>query len=130
MCMMRRKLKDKKICIYKELEGETDAAGFPLGIKYQKIHNGKLWAYVRQLSGKEYYAAMAMHSTEEVVFVVNWRADLTMENVGSLFVEYKGNWYDVQRIDTFEGNKSDISIYAKTLNSIPKETDMLDYAEE
>ena len=45
---------------------------------------------------------------------MNWRADLITENAREYYILYKGVWYDIQRIDTFEGYKSNIQFYAKT----------------
>ena len=36
-----------------------------------------IWAYFRQLSGEEYYAAAAIQVTEEVLFRINWRDDIS-----------------------------------------------------
>lgn len=119
------KLKDKKIVIYKKVITKKDADGFSK-TQYSPIHAGKLWAYARQLSGKELYMAMTLTSEEEMLFTVNWRDDLTMDRSGQLYVSYKGIWYDVKRIDTYEGNKSDISIYAKSSRR-PEQENIMEY---
>lgn len=107
----RRKHKDKKIIIYQVIS-EQDSDGYNTSV-YRPIHPGKLWAYVRQLSATEYFAAAALQVTEEMLFSVNWRADLIAENVREYYILYKGVWYDIQRIDVFEGYKSDIQLYTK-----------------
>lgn len=68
-----------------------------------------LWAYFRQLSGKEVYAAASIHAVEEVQFIINWRDDITTAHV----IRFKGVDYDITRVDPFEGYKSDITLYAK-----------------
>ncbi len=113
----RQKHKDKKITIYKFTTTE-DADGYET-TAYAPIHPGKLWAYVRQQSASEYYASKALQIAEDMLFVVNWRADLTTAAARDFYIEYKGSWYDIQRIDTFEGYKEDIQIYAK-LTTVPK----------
>ena len=110
---MTQRLKDKKIKIYKRVETTRDSNGYT-STQYTPIHPGSLWAYVRQTSGKEYYAAMGQQVTEEILFVVNWRNDLTMDQTRWLYVEYNGRWYDVQRIDTYEGYKREIQLFAKS----------------
>jgi SPP1 family predicted phage head-tail adaptor len=107
----RQRHKDKKITIYTYSVIE-DEDGYETAA-YVPIHPGKLWAYVRQQSQSEYLAAMAVKVAEEMLFVVNWRSDLANGNVNGLYIEYKGAWYDIQRIDTFEGYKDDLQIYAK-----------------
>ena len=86
------KLKDKKINIYQETHvpngnGYTTKVTEPLALN--------VWAYFRQLSGKE--------------ITINHRTGLTT----ACFVEYGGVRYDVTRIDTFEGYKQDITLYCK-----------------
>lgn len=68
-----------------------------------------VWAYFRQLSGKEIFAAAAYRYDEEVLFTINYRNDITT----ACFVEYNGVKYNVNRIDTFEGYKQDITLYCK-----------------
>ena len=96
----KRRLKDKKITLYAMGTQET----------YRPIHEGQLWAYVRHLSGEEYYAAATTQSKETMMFVINWRNDIAATGV----IEYKGQWYDITRIDTFEGYKDDIALYGKS----------------
>ena len=121
----RQRHKDKKIMIYRS-ENVAEPGSMPRN-GYKPIHPGKLWAYVRQQSAGEYYAAKAVQVTEEMLFVVNWRADLITPDANELYIEYKGVWYDVQRIDTFEGYKEDIQVYAKLSPSTPSEDDIYPY---
>ena len=66
-----------------------------------------VWAYFRQLSGKEVFAAATTNYKEEVLFTINYRTDLTTACV----VRYRGVLYDITRIDTFEGYKEDLTLY-------------------
>ena len=100
------KLKDKKINIYIERyvpngNGYTTKVTEPLALN--------VWAYFRQLSGKEIFAAAAYRYDEEVLFTINYRNDIT----AACYVEYNGVKYNVNRIDTFEGYKQDITLYCK-----------------
>jgi len=105
-----RNLKDKKIILCKKTTVK-DSAGFSAPI-YTAIHPGRLWAYVRQLSAREFFAAKAVQQTEEMLFTINWRNDI---NAADTFIEYKGILYDITRVDTFEGYKEDLKIYAVAL---------------
>lgn len=67
-----------------------------------------LWTYFRQLSGNEIYR-VTTQTTEEVMFVINYRTDITTENV----ILYKGVKYNIVRVDVFEGYKSDLTLYCK-----------------
>ncbi len=100
------KLKDKKIEIL-AVTYTNDPDGFP--IETLTPISPPVWAYFRQLSGKEVYAAMCVQATEEVQLVINWRGDITTAHV----IRYKGVLYDITRVDTFEGYKQDLTLYAK-----------------
>ena len=100
------KLKDKKIVIL-AVTHTQDPEGY--SIETLTPIAPPMWAYFRQLSGKEVYAAMSVQATEEVQFVINWRDDITTAHV----IRFKGVDYDITRVDPFEGYKSDIAIYAK-----------------
>jgi SPP1 family predicted phage head-tail adaptor len=100
------KLKDKKIEVLAATHTK-DPEGFP--IETLTPIAPPMWAYFRQLSGKEIYAAMSVQATEEVQFVINWRDDITTAHV----IRYKGVDYDITRVDTFEGYKSDLTLYCK-----------------
>ena len=102
------KLKDKKINIYIERylpngNGYTTKVTEPLALN--------VWAYFRQLSGKEIFAAAAYRYDEEVLFTINYHAGLTT----ACYVEYGGVKYNVNRIDTFEGYKQHITLYCKRM---------------
>ena len=100
------KLKDKKI----EVLAATftkDADGF--AVETLAPIAPPVWAYFRQLSGKEIYAAATVQAVEEVLFVVNWRADITTRHV----IRYNGALYDITRVDCFEGYKRDLGVYTK-----------------
>lgn len=98
------KLKDKKIEILaphtvRDNEGFATTTLEPV--------DAPLWAYFRQLSGKEVFAAATTNYKEEVLFTINYRTDLTTACV----VRYRGVLYDITRIDTFEGYKEDLTLY-------------------
>ncbi|MDL2224939.1 phage head closure protein [Eubacteriales bacterium OttesenSCG-928-M02] len=100
------KLKDKKIEIFKQLVTRDK-----YGVSTTTLEPiaPPIWAYYRQLSGKEVFAAASTHSVEEVLFVINWRDNITTRHI----VRFRGADYDITRIDTFEGYKSDLTLYAK-----------------
>jgi len=68
-----------------------------------------LWAYFRQLSGKEIYANATTIATEQVLFTINYRPDITTRHV----VRFKGDLYDITRVDVFEGYKEDMTLYCR-----------------
>lgn len=102
------KLKDKKIRIL-SYESHVDDNGFGVE-EWKQIHEGKLWAYYRQLSGKEFFAAATVNATEDVLFTVNHRADIDTD----MLVEYAGKYYQITRTDNHEGYKTDLDLYCKS----------------
>ena len=100
------KLKDKKIEVL-AVTTIKDPEGFPTQVLAPIAP--PLWAYFRQLSGKEVYAAMSVQATEEVQFVINWRDDITTRHI----VRFRGVDFDITRVDVFEGYKSDLKLYCK-----------------
>lgn len=98
------KLKDKKIEI---MEEHYISDKYGNRIKHT-VTIATVWAYFRQLSGDEIYR-VTTQATEEVLFRINYRSDITTENV----ILYKGVKYNIVRVDVFEGYKSDLTLYCK-----------------
>ena len=97
------KLKDKKIELLRQVYTRDE-----MGITTTTLESmGTVWAYFRHLSGKEVFAAATVNYKEEVLFQVNYRADLTTANV----IRYNGRLYNITRIDTFGGYKQDLTLY-------------------
>lgn len=101
------KLKDKKIeiCEYKYT---TDAIG---NHKKTLVPIATVWAYFRQLSGKEVEMGISTQTNETVLFQIGYRADMKTTHI----IRYKGMLYDITRVDVFEGYKNDLTIYCKNL---------------
>ena len=100
------KLKDKKIELLRAVTTK-DAEGFSTETLTPVAP--PVWAYFRQLSGKEIYANATTVATEQVLFVVNWGEGLDT----GLLVRFRGQLYDVTRVDVFEGYKGDVGLYCK-----------------
>ena len=100
------KLKDKKIEI---LAGQNVVNENGYAVEKLKPICPPVWTYFRHLSGKEYFAANAEQVKEEVLFQVNYRADITTTHV----IRYNGVLWDITRVDTFEGYKADLKLYCR-----------------
>ena len=100
-------LKDKKIELLAQVTPHDEEGFATTTLEAVCPH---VWAYFRQLSGKEVFAVATTNYKEEVLFVINHRPDLTTAHV----VRYNSILYDITRIDTFEGYKSDLVLYYKT----------------
>lgn len=106
-----KKLKDKKILLIRY--AETIVHGEPIA-GWETIHDGRLWAYYRQLSVQEIAASSALFTVDDSVFVINWRKDLDL----NMLIAYNGKHYNLIKIDGFEGYKDDITIYARSTGVI------------
>lgn len=100
------KLKDKKIEIC-EYAYSSDKYGNRLKTL---VPVATVWAYFRQLSGKEIETGISTKTNETVLFQIGYRADIKTTHV----IRYKGVLYDITRVDAFEGYKADLTIYAKS----------------
>lgn len=99
------KLKDKKIEIL-EKTYTHDAVGNSI-VSYEPITD-PVWAYFRQLSMKE-LCGVTTQVEEQVLFQISYRTDVTTNHV----ISYNGLQYEIVRIDTFEGYKTDLTLYCK-----------------
>lgn len=99
------KLKDKKIELLKQVH-IRDAEGFTT-TTLEPV--ATVWAYFRQLSGKERFTGYATVAEEEALFQISYRTDITTAHI----IRYRGIDYNITRIDTFEGYKEDLTLYAK-----------------
>lgn len=99
--------KDKKITILAVTIEENE-----LGDQYEveaPLEGGEnIWAYYRQASANEYFAAAATQYKVEAIFRITWRNDID----SSMYILFRGKKYAITRIDDFEGYKQDLTIYA------------------
>jgi len=103
--------KDKKVTILEITTGQ-DESGYPVE-EEAPIKNGEnIWAYYRQASGEEFYAAASQNYKVEVVFKIGWRDNL--EN--DMKILFRKVRYAITRIDDYEGYKKDLTIYAYAIN--------------
>jgi len=102
------KIKDKKISIKRNIQ-TTDNDGFT--VTTAQIIHSNIWAYYRQLSGTEIYANSNTIEDiiEDALFITNYYQDITPKD----YIIFRGDIYDIKRIDDFEGYKTDLKIYAK-----------------
>lgn len=92
------KVKDKKIKVYRKTDGQY------------KILLPPIWAYYRDLSTKELYAARACTSRSTCIFTVNYHPEIQVYDV----IDFNGEKYKVDEIDRFERGKHDIKLTCST----------------
>lgn len=105
-------IKDKKISILKATVTGTNEIGEEITEWIPLPDLDNIWAYYRQLSGSEFWAAHRENVKEEVLFEINWRDDVDT----TCQIRYKGEDYSITRIDNFEGYKDNLKIYAYKIN--------------
>lgn len=108
-------LKDKKIRIQKPV---TTGSGASKVTTWVDLGNAAdtdppryLWAYFRHMSQKEMLLSMAQTYISDVLFTINWRADV----YAGQRVVYGGMNYQIVNVDNFEGNKTDLKVYGKLI---------------
>lgn len=100
------KLKDKKIELLQQMT-TRDNEGFAQ-TTLEPICP-PLWAYFRQLSGKERFAGMTVVA-DEALLTINYRTDINTTHV----IRYNGELYDITQADVFDRYKRDAALYCKT----------------
>ena len=108
----RPRVKDKKVIIYRREGGA-----------YYPLHPGQVWAYARQLSGDEIHRAKQDSRDEDMQFILNYRPDHALWD----HILYRGIFYDVTRVDTFEGYKKDLIVYAHNKQAQPEPDDIREW---
>lgn len=126
---MAKHLKDKKIVIYKSVEGK-DADGFRVS-GYMRVHETPtLWAYFKQLSGSLFYASATTNNKEECLFYINYTDVLKRAYPQDYRIAYKGLVYEITRIDPYEDYKRDLALYAKLTTDKIDASQILEYDPE
>jgi len=103
-------IKDKKIAIY-EIVPKRDTEGNE--IKAKKYIHSKvgLWAYVREMSEREKFAAKAAGAELSTIFKVNYNKKIK----AGQYLEFKGDTFLIESVDGFEYYKRDLTLNAKRI---------------
>lgn len=117
--MARRILKDKRLEVLCKVH-TTDSAGFDVDgyMPITDTPDGKQWAYFRSLGGSLYWAAAATQVKADIMAVVaysDWLA--AMRWLEKIYIRFNGRLYQATRVDTYEGYKRDLTIYAQLVNT-------------
>lgn len=117
--MARRILKDKRLEVLCKVKG-YDSSGFAIE-GYMPITDtvdGKQWAYFRALGGSLYWASQSTQVKADVMAVVaysDWLA--AMRWLEKIYIRFNGRLYQATRVDTYEGYRRDLTIYAQLVNT-------------
>ncbi len=116
-------IKDKRIFIY-EIVAKRDTHGNE--IKAKKYIHSKigLWAYVREMSEREKFAAKTAGAEVSMVFKVNYNKKIK----AGQYLEFKGETFIMESIDGFEYYKRDLTLNAKRI--VPETAVYYEYDEQ
>ena len=99
--------KDKKVKLITKSSKQNPYGQYIDSYKY--ISNKSFWAYATQLSQSQTFEAATYGDDENRFFVLNYRDDLKIYD----FVEYKGKYYSITRLDTKDDYKGELFVYVK-----------------
>lgn len=99
--------KDKKVKLI--TKSSTQNAYGAYTTVYRYISNSSFWAYATQLSQSQTFEAAQYGDDEVRLFVLNYRDDLKLYD----FIEYKGKYYSITRLDTKDDYKTELFVYVK-----------------
>lgn len=116
--MARRILKDKRVTLYVQVSTH-DSAGFAkTGYMPIDATGGTRWAYYRQMGGMAYWASDALQTKADVEFIIGFDSLIAHAvDFEKIYIDYGGRLYQVSRVDTFEGYKRDLTLYATAKSS-------------
>ena len=114
-------IKDKKAQIYKFMNVSV-GGGMPRD-QYIPIAAAPLWCYTSQLSQNRIYQALGVGKNETRYFVFNYLKNVEVNDA----LLYRGNWYNITRVDTKDDYNTDTFIYVENMDNPPSEEDILTY---
>lgn len=123
---MKNYLKDKKAQAYKRVVSLID--GFNT-TAYYPVEKQTLWVYAKQLTQDQVYAAAAAGRNETRFFVFT-NCIVTRKLKLYDLIGYRGEYYEITRIDTADDYAGDMYIYVKLCDKKPNvkdyDPDMID----
>jgi len=99
--------KDKKVKLIRKTTTK-DKYGNSTRV-YRYLTATAIWAYARQLSQDQKFAAAQYGESESRLFVLNYRDDLKVYD----FIEYRGVFYQITRLDTQDDYNGELFVYVK-----------------
>lgn len=104
---MATEIKDKRIRIY-TVETDRSASGYERKQSKAVTKTERVWAYARQLSEKERFAAKAAGTDQSMLFKIGYNASVS----SGQYVDFKGKTYRIESVDRFEFNRQDLVLRA------------------
>lgn len=105
-------IKDKRIAVYSIGTGR-DLRENECKVKRYIHGRDGLWAYVRELTEREKFAAKAAGSEQSTVFKVNYNARLK----AGQHLEFRGETFVIKSVDGFEYYKRDLTLRAERVKA-------------
>ena len=105
--MASSEVKDKRICIFEIATGRT-ARGFERRVKKPVTKTERVWAYVRDLTEKEKYAAKAAGTEQTALFKIAFQSGVK----AGQYIEMRCAYFRIVSVDKFEYYNRDLTIRA------------------
>jgi SPP1 family predicted phage head-tail adaptor len=103
-------IKDKRIFIY-EIISKRDTQGNEIKEKRYIHPKIGLWAYIREMSEREKFAAKAAGAQLSTIFKVNYNKKIK----AGQYLEFKGETFLIESVDGFEYYARDLTLSAKRI---------------
>ena len=119
-------LKDKKATIYTRLPGYKDANAVYHKGSVMPITPAPVWCYARQQTqGLKFAAGIAFLNDESRLFIFCNNPHIKP----NCFVLYRGTWYTIQRVDTYDDYNGDMFVYVDEtgVGDKPKDAELIAY---
>ena len=105
-------IKDKKIAVY-SVETGRDLNSNEIKVKrYIHDRNG-LWAFARELSEKEKFAAKAAGAEQSILFKINYNKRIK----AGLYLEFRGDTFVIKSVDGYQWYERDLTLRAERVKA-------------
>lgn len=116
-------VKDKKISVY-GVETGRDLSGNEIKVKRYIHGKNGLWAYARELSEREKFAAKAAGAEQSILFKINYNKRIK----AGLYLEFRENTFVIKSVDGYEWYERDLTLRAERVK--PEVYDYEEYTEQ
>ena len=115
-------LKDKKAEIFQKVS-TRNIVGIETSY-YVPIRAFPFWCYTKQINANIDFLNRVYDIQEKRMFVFNYDPLITVYQ----FIRYRGNWFEITRVDREDDYKSDVFVYVKEYNT-PNTNDIKAFGE-
>lgn len=100
---------NKRIIFQQYSKGGTNENGFPLTEEQRWQDHKKVWAGMKTLKGKEYYAAAATQNENQVKFITRYHAGINAD----MRIKMGERVFEIQSVVDVDDKHEELNIMAK-----------------